>query len=218
MSRRVLSGENPYISFMKSLLLPLFILCVSLAHAQDPYEYAPELEDYPARQQHVTYKWPYTRRVPGYVGLVLGWEGFKSNYYQAGLALNLVEIQDLPGGMIGGQALYQRHISENLQRFQVEAGFYTLVCGGVNFNYSIQGEHSTFGVKPFIGLSLFNVQFLYGYNFINKKKNQISSLRNSSFEFRFVIPLVSFGKDTSQMEAVPSSYPNQSSGYSVYRY
>lgn len=203
---------------MKYLLLSLFVTLGVNSFSQSPYDYVPNQIDSRARQEWASYKWPYNSDVPRYVGLVVGWEGFRENYYQVGLVANFMEMNYAVGGLVGGKLLYQRHVRENIHRYQLELGFYNIICGGVNFNYSVQDIHSTFAVKPFIGLSLFNISVMYGYNFINKNKNQITSLRNSSFEVRYVLPLFSFSRDKKTLVEVPSGYPNQRYGRGGYSF
>lgn len=189
----------------------LFVLAANLSIGQqfDPMLYVPKIESYPAEQQKISYKWPHYNYVPKYVGLVIGYEGVRSSFYQMGLVLNLVEMEEMPGGMVGGQLLYKRHFNENIQSYSAEIGVYQVICGGINFNYHVQGDRSTFGVKPFIGLSIYHVQLMYGYNIYSNKNNEITPLKHASFELRYVIPIVSFGKNKDQMVYKSSNYPNR---------
>lgn len=72
----------------------------------------------------------------------------------------------------------------------------------------MQGDNSTLGVKPMFGLTFYNFQFLYGYNFINRKKSQIDVLRKHAFEIRYIIPLFKFGVDKEARESAPFNYPS----------
>lgn len=196
----------------KLIKVCFFVLVANVAFGQEfnPSLYVPNIVSYPAFQEKIEYKWPHNHNVPKFVGLVVGYQGFRSSFYQMGLAVNFVEMLSLPGGMLGGQILYKRHFSENIQSYSAEIGFYQIICGGINLNYHVQEERGTFGVKPFIGLSMYHIQFLFGYNVYSDKKNTITPLMHGSLELRYVIPIISFGKDKEQMVLKSTNYPNTS--------
>lgn len=194
---------------MKSLLLLITtFLIFNLSHAQvfSPGMFIPEVHDQPIKQKKLKYKWPYFSYVPKYVGLNLGVQGFGQPMFQGGVALNLLEFDNVNGGMMGGNLLYKRDFNDNIESYNVEFGVYTYFCLGLNFNYNIQNDFGTFGVKPFIGVAFYNFQFLYGFNFFSKKNNEIQGLRSNHFELRYVIPLFSFGKRERYVSA-DSGYP-----------
>jgi len=195
---------------LKLIKVCFFVFCANLALCQEfnPYLYVPKVVSYPAVQEKIQYKWPHNHNVPKFVGLVVGYQGVRSSFYQMGLAVNFVEMLSLPGGMLGGQLLYKRHFSENIQSYSAEIGFYQIICGGINFNYHVQEERGTFGVKPFIGLSIYHIQLMFGYNVFRDKKNTITPLTHGSLELRYVIPIISFGKDKEQMVFKSTNYPN----------
>ena len=195
---------------MKSflLLISLCALChTSQAQIFAPGKFIPGVHDYPIEQKKLEYKWPYIYYVPKYIGLNLGVQGFGQPMFQGGLALNLLEFDGVAGGMLGANALYKRNFAEDVESYNFELGVYTFFCLGLNFNYNIQNEYGTFGVKPFIGIALYNFQLLYGFNFFSKKNNQIPGLRSNHFELRYVIPLIAFGKSEKYVPA-QSNYPN----------
>lgn len=140
----------------------------------------------------VEYKYPYYGHwIPPYIGIIGGYEGFKSNYWEAGLVFNIVPSRVTPktGAIIGGVVSYKKNFSNSIQAFEAEVGFYSFLSLGVNFNYTFTTIHNTFGVKPFIGISIYHLQFLWGYNLFSDKKNEIQDLRHSTFKIRYSIPL-----------------------------
>lgn len=194
---------------MKKVLLILMVLSVAAAKAQNPYDYFPSHMDFPLRQKPVEYEWPYIMHTPPYIGLIAGLEGFKSRFYQMGIALNASEIHETRGGVFGTQFLYQRQWHENVERYQVELGFYTFLCMGLNFNRTRQDDFTTFGVKPFVGISLFNIQALYGFNLYNRNKNQIDAMQRSSFELRYVIPIIPLSRNQDYLVPADYRYPEK---------
>lgn len=186
----------------------VFIANLSFGQEFNPSLYVPRVVSYPAVQKKIEYKWPHHYNVPKFIGLVVGYQGVRSSFYQMGLALNFVEMHSVPGGMLGGQLLYKRHFSENIQSYSAEIGFYQIICGGLNFNYHTQEAHGTFGVKPFIGLSIYHIQLMFGYNVYSNKNNEIAPLTHASIELRYVIPLVSYGKVKDKMVSDHTNYPN----------
>lgn len=194
---------------MKFFLASLFLATSLMSSAQtfDPIKYVPSFDGYPIKQVRVTNKWPYFNQTPRYIGAVLGFEGFRSNFVEGGLAFNFVEFEDVPGGMIGGNLLYKRNVSERIQSYEAEVGFYTILCGGINFNWNQFDNSGLLGVKPFIGVSIFNIHVMYGYNIFQNSKNTNSQLWHNSFTIRYVMPIVTFGKVKSSMKQDYISYP-----------
>jgi len=203
---------------MKSLLFCLFCICfVHLAEAQDfnRNQYIPTPSDYPFQQKPLEYQWPHLNYVPKYIGVIGGIQGFREFAYEAGLALNLASINEIPGAMVGGALMYKRGFRNDIETYSAEVGVYLPISFGLNFNYNTQNEYATFGVKPFIGICIYNFQFLYGFN-IYSRKSLINGLRRNHFEVRYVIPIISFGKTTTEMVGTFSNYPYQENHYKMY--
>lgn len=145
----------------------------------------------------IEYRYPYFgHHIPPYFGVIGGYEGFKSSYWEAGLIFNIapVWISSKTGGIVGGTISYKRNFQNNIQAFESEIGFYSPVSLGLNFNYTFTENHNTFGCKPFIGISVYHLQFLWGYNFFSAKKNEIQDLRHSTFKIRYSLPLLRMDK------------------------
>lgn len=183
---------------MKRFLIVLVLIIPVMSFSQVVInKYVPKVVDGPPRRE-LKYKWPYFDHIPPFIGVIVGYEGFKSNYYEVGLAANFLRDRRITsGGMAGGQLIYKRHFRENIQSYEAEIGWYRLISIGINANYHVGEDRSTFAVKPFIGLCLYNFQVSWGYNFYSNKNNEISSLRHSNFQMKYVIPIIPFkGKYT----------------------
>lgn len=183
-------------------------------------EYIPRVVD-GSPKTLLKYKWPYIHHIPPSIGLVIGYEGFKTNYYQIGLAANFLRDYNMEiGGMAGGQLLYKRDFRDQIQSFEAEIGWYTFMNIGLNFNYHVSGDNSTFGVKPFIGFSAFNLQLNWGYNIYSNKKNEIAGLGHSNWELKYVIPIIPFkGKEPIYIrDYYHSNYNHNSQYYSHGKY
>jgi hypothetical protein len=197
------------------LILCLFILPFGAQAQININKYNPRVVDGPAREL-VKYRWPYFEHVPSYIGIVGGYQGFKSSSYTLGVALNFMKIEEMgSGGMAGGQLLHKRHFREDLQSYEAEVGFYSIVCLGVNANYNVSGENATFGVRPFLGVSLFNLQVSWGFNFYSKL-NKIDALRHSNWEIKYVLPIIRLNRKEERY-VYPTRYSNQYVDYNPQR-
>lgn len=200
---------------MKMLLVSLFFAFFwNVAEAQDfeRDKYVPTIVDYPEKQEPIQYRWPHLNYVPKYVGIIGGVQGFHELAFEGGLVLNLVEFDYVPGAIVGGALMYKRSFRDEIQTYSAEFGVYLPICFGVNFNYNLQNGLSTFGVKPFIGVSVYNFQLLYGFNMYSRK-SEINGLRHNHFELRYVIPIISFGKSPNKMVRTFSNYPSEDNYY-----
>ncbi|MCF8370057.1 MAG: hypothetical protein K9H64_00445 [Bacteroidales bacterium] len=149
------------------------------------------------------YKYPfYGPHVPPYIALQIGYDGFNSSFLEAGLAFNIghICVSSSTGAIVGGSTSYKRHFSNNIEGIETEIGFYSVVSMGVNINYTYTEKFSTIGVKPFIGVSLYHFQLLWGYNFFSDKKNGIENLPHSSFKLRYTIPLINIDKEKKKLQ------------------
>jgi hypothetical protein len=201
---------------MRLILIISILLFSNSGFSQefDPDRYNPRIVDRPTigyNNFRREYRWPYFYDVPLHFGLLGGYEGFKSHYWTAGGVFNLVELTGTgTGGYVGTTFLYKQHFSEGIKSYEAEIGMYAMICMGLNFNYRTQGEeYATFGVRPFIGLALFNFQLIWGYNIYSDKRNSIVPLRHGSWELRYVIPLIKLSKGSPQ----PSFAHYPDSGY-----
>ena len=144
----------------------------------------------------VIYKWPYfVNHHPPYVGLIGGYEGFNSNYWEVGLVFNIGHgYSSAKTGAISGMAMsYKQHFTQKTKAIEAEFGIYYLLSFGINFNFHFNSVDQTLGFKPFIGTSFYHFQFLWGYNFFSKS-NAIDNLTHSTFKLRYSIPLLRLDK------------------------
>ena len=138
-------------------------------------------------------KWPYFgQNIPAYIGVIIGYEGFKSSYFETGINYNLAPLTVYPssGAFAGIQFLYRKNFIHNIQAFEIDIGIYSPVSLGVNFNYNFDGTNTTRGFKPFIGTSIYRLQIIYGYNIFSDKRNKIVPLNHSTLTVRYEIPVI----------------------------
>ena len=136
--------------------------------------------------------WPYIKnKTPQLVGALVGYNFLQNHEMEIGTILNITEsIGTTTGMMMGPSLLYRRSIDRNLNAVDFNLGFYwVLSCGlGVNYNFDDKKNHLT-GVRPFIGITLYHIQLLYGYNFYNGKNNDMLKLKHAALTLRLAIPI-----------------------------
>ena len=140
----------------------------------------------------IEYKYPYFGPfIPPYIGVIGGVEGFQSHFWEAGIVVNYLSLYTLypSGGYVGNTLLYKSHFKNKLQSIELECGIYSPISIGFNLNYTYTKTDHTMGIKPFVGISIFHFQFLWGYNFFSKTRNNITELKQSSFNIRYWVPL-----------------------------
>lgn len=144
------------------------------------------------------YKWPYYGHdIPPYIGVLVGYEGLKTNNIQGGLAFNFVgsTIDPAIGGMIGGCLLYKQKLNKpSVYSFEAEAGMYGGVVAGINYNYNQTSVKVIHGIKPFVGMTFYNIQIFYGYSFYDSKEDIYAELRHNRITVRYIVPVIKLRK------------------------
>ncbi len=148
-------------------------------------------------------KWPYFGEVvPRYLALAAGYEGLKTNNFQIGVMLNAYSLDVTPaiGAMLGGGLFYKQNADNvKLHSYEAEFGMYAGFVLGLNYNYNITPSSEVHGLKPFIGIAVYNAQLFYGYCFYNPKGDPSDALGHNRITVRYVIPFFRFKKRTSEL-------------------
>lgn len=147
-------------------------------------------------------KWPYLgEEIPPYLGIIAGYEGFGTKNFTVGITHNLfMSSAEGDFGKTGARIGYSLYYKRNLQAqqpssFEIDLGIFYIPSLGININYNIMNAHEhLIGIKPFVGISLYHVDFLYGYCFYQDKKDQLNVLRHNRFTVRLSIPVAKLSK------------------------
>lgn len=143
-------------------------------------------------------KWPYFgENVPRYVAISGAYEGLKTSNFQVGLQTNVMQLTVSPavGGMVGGGLFYKQNMYlKHVYSYEAEFGFYGGLVLGINYNYNVTSVSQIQGLKPFVGIAVFNAQLFYGYSFYKSKDDINNELRHNRITFRYVIPFIKVGK------------------------
>ena len=133
------------------------------------------------------------------VGFVGGISGFKTNDYEIGLGINIMETRPLnkafnkPFLGISMAANFNAH-HKDLIGESLNLWFNGLIVMGLNQNWYSDGKFQTFGIKPFAGLEFYGISFIYGYNFF-LNNNEINELTNHIFSIRYFVPVIRLRKN-----------------------
>lgn len=145
-------------------------------------------------------KWPYFgQNIPPFIGVQVGVEGFPVKRLTVGITHNLFMLTVYGDGATTARAgyslFYKKHFDANYPwSVEGEIGIWGIMAMGVNVNYNRIPEGSITGIKPFVGLSFFHLDFMYGYNFFNRKKDINDLLKHHVFTMRLNIPLIKLTK------------------------
>ena len=125
------------------------------------------------------------------IGLATGYSGISLNVFQFGLGFQPWDIKAEFVGfpLFGFTALYEFSPERNLQG----ASFNTLYLSGpfacgLGFNRYTANNNITYGIKPMIGISIFRIGIMFGYNFF-LTKNEIDDFYHPSFNINYYFPL-----------------------------
>jgi hypothetical protein len=139
-------------------------------------------------------KWPYLNgSIPKHIGITGGFEGFYNRDFEIGICHNIVDTQ-LEGDIIGTphigyNLLYkQRTNNKSIRSIELEIGIFGVFIMGFNFNYNMLLENDFIGFKPFIGLTFFNIELFYGYNFYKNINDPDALIIHNRFTARLYIP------------------------------
>lgn len=184
---------------MKRLLVGLLVLFVVTCSAQ--IEQVAQIPGDTMASDTIAFHYPYLGpRIPPWMGLTIGYEGYQTNCWEAGLIFHLADYYDESGhrrGVITGGALtYKQSFSNRLKTVELEAGVYAPFSIGVGFNENFYGPSRIFGFRPFVGTSWFHLQILAGYNFYSKRSVDIADLDHFTIKVRYAIPVRRLYKET----------------------
>ena len=176
---------------MRIILCIIFLFGLNSAFAQmgynSDYVYA---ENYEFNESDYKRKYPYVKGyAPSFVGLIAGYSFLKTKEVEIGVSYNFMEGLTDFGMTAGYQLLYRRSIERSQNAVDLEMGMYGVISMGIGMNYNFSNDGSAFGFKPFVGTSIYHFQFLYGYNFLRKKKQEWYQLSRHSLSIRYLIPL-----------------------------
>ena len=186
---------------MKALLLVFFISFAGICSAQVvPASVSPGDDTAFIPYDSIPFHYPYYgRRVPPFMGVVIGYEGIVSNVicWEAGVIFHVPQyISDWSSGpIIGGALTYKQSFSTRLKTIEAELGIYTPFSIGVGFNQNFYEGTRTFGFRPFLGTSWYHFQLLAGYNFYSKKQTFIGEMDQFTLKVRYAIPVTRMFKD-----------------------
>lgn len=126
------------------------------------------------------------------IGLAVGYSGVNPNVFQIGLGFQPWDIKAEYVGfpLFGFTALYEFSPESELQG----ASFNTLYLSGpfacgLGFNGYMYNRNTTYGIKPMIGISIFRIGIMYGFNFF-LNKNEIMGLDHSSINVNYYLPIL----------------------------
>jgi hypothetical protein len=138
--------------------------------------------------------WPFFGSdIPPYISVIGGYEGLKTTNFQAGIGINLFRVVVDPpiGGMGGPIAIYKQSFStQKIYSYEFEFGVYAGFILAVNYNLNYTSSGLIKGTKPMIGISIYNLQMIYGYSFYKDSKDLKRELRHNRIGLRYVIPFV----------------------------
>ena len=107
----------------------------------------------------------------------------------------LAEMENGGGltGIFGPSLSYKRYLEKKINSLNFDVGFYWFITFGVGINYNFtQNGNNLTGFKPFIGLSAYNFQLTYSYNFFSERNNKELQLGHNNISLKFIIPLFKF--------------------------
>jgi len=147
----------------------------------------------------IAFHYPYYgKRVPPFLGIVAGYEGYRNNCWEAGIALNMIDTYNPErsnGAIVGFIFTYKQSLENDLKTAEAEAGLYSPFSIGAGFSESFYMGTRTFGFRPFVGTSWYHLQVMLGYNFYSKNRNELAELDNLTVKVRYVLPVVRIFKN-----------------------
>jgi hypothetical protein len=125
------------------------------------------------------------------VGLVAGYSGFRNNFIELGIGFQPWDVEGEWVGYPFAGFLLLHEIEATRKLYGNSCNFWYLsgpfACGlGVN-RYS-DHKSQTFGIKPMIGVSIYRIGIMFGYNFF-LNKNEIPNLGHASMTVKYYLPV-----------------------------
>lgn len=133
----------------------------------------------------------YSKTEKANFGVVAGYSGFKNSFIEIGIGYQPWEVK---GNFVfypfaGFLALYEFDPTRKLYGTSLNAWYLAgLFSGGLNVNRYSDYSNDTYGIKPMVGISVFRIGIMYGYNlFLNT--NSISNLDHHCFTIKYYYPI-----------------------------
>ncbi|MCC6371520.1 MAG: hypothetical protein IT236_10995, partial [Bacteroidia bacterium] len=120
-----------------------------------------------------------------------GYSGIKPNLIELGVGYQPWEVEGhfVRYPFAGFLALYEFDPTKKLYGTSINAWYLSgPLSGGLGVNRYSDYTHSTYGIKPMIGISIARFGIMYGYN-IFLSGNDISYLNHHSFTVKYYYPL-----------------------------
>ncbi|MFI5148815.1 MAG: hypothetical protein ACHQRM_03715 [Bacteroidia bacterium] len=127
---------------------------------------------------------------PRSFGLVLGIQGYKNGYAEAGIGNNLIEqrYNNEGSGFFGWSLTGKQYFNSACKGVNADVWLGYMISFGINYNYTFDSNLSNHGVKPYVGFFWKNVTLTYGYN-IHGKTN-IKEVNDGEFMLRYYLPVL----------------------------
>ncbi len=183
---------------MKKLLVVCFVFPVLLCSAQVTNDNGTPSDTLEFSTDTIPFHYPYYgTRIPPFMGIVVGYEGIRNHCWEVGLIFHMPEFNSdfATGGIIGFAATYKGSLTNDLRTIEAEAGIYCPLSIGVGVNGNFYQGTRTIGFRPFLGTSWYHFQFLAGYNFFSKKRNDLAEIDQFTLKIRYAIPVRRLYKD-----------------------
>ena len=182
---------------MRILLLVIFISVAGALAAQSAPIPSPSDSDF-VPSDTVAFHYPYYgKRIPPFLGIVAGYDGFSNPCWEAGLIFHVADYyseEHAWGAITGFAVTYKQSLSNSLKTLEAEAGIYTPFSLGVGFSENFYDGTRAFGFRPFLGTSWYHVQVLAGYSFYSSKQSYISELSRFTVKIRYALPVTRLWK------------------------
>src|ERR1051326_8839321 len=127
---------------------------------------------------------------PG-LGVVAGFSGFHPDMLDVGIGYQPWEVEGafVQYPFAGFLALAEYSPGSKLFGTSLNAWYLSgLFACGLGVNRYIEDGNETYGMKPMIGISMYRIGIMYGYNFYSKN-NLIPDLHHDSFTIKYYLPL-----------------------------
>jgi hypothetical protein len=135
--------------------------------------------------------WGNSTHLNANIGIVAGYSGFGPHMLEAGIGFQPWDVRAEYVGypFDGFLALYEFSPTRNL--YGTSLNFWYLsgpVSCGLGVNRYSDYTNETYGIKPMIGVSIFRIGIMYGFNFF-LNKNEITNFSHSSLTIKYYLPI-----------------------------
>lgn len=133
----------------------------------------------------------YSKTEKASFGIVAGYSGSKNNFIEFGVGYQPWEVE---GNFVyypfaGFLALYEFDPTRKLYGTSLNAWYLSgPLSFGLNVNHYSDYSNNTYGIKPMVGISIFRIGIMYGYNFF-LNTNSIRDFDHQTFTIKYYYPL-----------------------------